>query len=574
MNKLFRINIFDMKGLRILSNRIPEPDHIHGEEKINRYDEVAPILKGETRELIIGLKNAEFSNEERFAVAVPRSFNRGAIVVNLDAASFLEFRKNIGIGKILQTMTKHHGIEYIILQDTIGILAASETIDTIDALVDSDFLKQALGRDSVYSRLLELSGTEIYEVVKRFEMDDEVIGIYRLGVSLDDVRNVEDRMLRRLIIISAILAAISIIVLSIIFTTQNLKTVSDEYKKFKTLASSVLENMSEPVIVTDNKKIITLFNKAAEQQFRINRNEAVGKNILNFRENILSLIPAHFSLNNKEPKYFEKEILINQTPKYLLFSLSYIVGEAKDAESFIIVIKDLTEIKHLEEEASKNEKLMAMGELASGVAHEIRNPINSIGMIAQRLNLEFTPSSNKSEYEDITNVLRNEVDRINRIVSQFLNYAKPLTLKLQDIDLKKFFDEIKYLFEGQAKLKNINFIIQSDESKNFRFDPDLIKQALMNIVQNALDAINKNGYLKLYYYQHIDNLVIEIKDNGRGIPGDIQRRIFDLYYTTKKEGNGLGLSIAQKIIAQHNGSIRLTSNVNEGTTFKIILPQQ
>lgn len=574
MNKLFRINIFDKRGFRVLSNRIPEPGHIHGEENINRYDEIAPILKGETGELIIGLKNAEFSDEERFAVAVSRAFNKGAIVVNLDAESFLEFRKKIGIGKILQGMSKHQGIEYIVLQDSIGILAASETIDTIDAIGNSEFLKQALGKDSVYSRILELSGTEVFEAVKRFVIGDEVIGIYRLGVSLDDIRNVEDRMLRRLIIISAILAAITIIVLSIIFTTQNLKTVSDEYKKFKTLASSVLENMSEPVIVTDKDKVITLFNKSAEHLFKINQEQITGVDIFSFKENVLKLEPEYFSLKQDEPKYFEKEILIDGVRRYLLLSLSFITGEEKKPESFIIVIKDLTEIKTLEEEASKNEKLLAMGVLASGVAHEIRNPINAIGMIAQRLNREFTPSSNKSEYDDITNVLRNEVDRVNRIISQFLNYAKPLTLKLQDIDLKKFFDEIKYLFEEQAKLKKVNFIIQNDGLKKFRFDPDLFKQALMNIIQNAFDAVNENGSVILDYHHQADKIIIEVKDNGTGIPDDVQRRIFDLYYTTKKEGNGLGLSIAQKIIAQHNGSIRLTSNVNKGTNFKIILPQQ
>ena len=222
-NNLYRINIFDSKGNRILSNRIPEPGHIHGEETINRFKELEPVLNGEVDELIIGLKTAEFAEEERFAVAVARSNNKGAIVVNMDAKEFLEFRKKIGIGVILQQMSKHHGIEYIILQDSIGVIAASEKIDTVEAINDSDFLIPALSSDSVFARTTNHIGHEVYEVTKRFSLDDEIIGIYRLGVSLEDIRNVEDRMLRRLIIISLILAAISIIVLSIIFTTQNLK---------------------------------------------------------------------------------------------------------------------------------------------------------------------------------------------------------------------------------------------------------------------------------------------------------------------------------------------------------------
>ncbi|HSL90688.1 MAG TPA: hypothetical protein VK870_15400, partial [Ignavibacteriaceae bacterium] len=231
-NNLFRINIFDQNGNRILTNRVPEPDHEYGEENINRADRLAPILSGETDELVIGLKHAEFIEGERFAVAVARSKNRGAIVVNIDAEEFLEFRKRIGIGKILQEMTKHHGIEYIVLQDTLGILAASEKIDTLEAIPGSDFLMNALSTDSTFSRVTDFASDEVYEVAKQFVFDGEIVGIYRIGISLEDVRSVESIMIRRLIIISLILAAISIIVLSIIFTTQNLQTVSEEYKKF------------------------------------------------------------------------------------------------------------------------------------------------------------------------------------------------------------------------------------------------------------------------------------------------------------------------------------------------------
>lgn len=103
-------------------------------------------------------------------------------------------------------------------------------------------------------------------------------------------------------------------------------------------------------------------------------------------------------------------------------------------------------------------------------------------------------------------------------------------------------------------------------------DADLIKQSLMNIIQNAFDAVNNNGEVRLGYFKSDNNFIIEISDNGIGIPPEQQKKIFDLYYTTKKDGNGLGLSIAQKIIHQHNGSIILKSNPNQGTTFKIILP--
>ncbi len=571
-NNLYRINIFDSRGNRVLTNRIPEPGHLHGEEKINRYTELSAILNNETDELIIGLKTAEFTDEERFAVAIARSYNRGAIVINMDAKDFLEFRKKIGIGIILQQMSAHHGIEYIMLQDTIGILAASEKIDTVESITDSDFLIPALTSDSVFSRTTFHTGHEVYEVTKRFSFDDEFFGLYRLGISLEDIKNVEKRMLRRMILISLILAAISIIVLSIIFTTQNLKSISNEYDKFKTLTSSVLENMSEAVIVLDNENRITLFNKSAENLFKIKSENVLQNNISTIANGVLNFLQVE-DLNNTISS-FEKEINFNGEQKHFSLSISPLVDPDTNQTKYTVVIKDLTETKRLEEDAKRNEKLSAMGELASGVAHEIRNPINAIGMIAQRLNKEFTTTHNENEYLDITQLLRGEVNRINKIITQFLSYAKPIDVNLRPVDIKSYLSEVYKLFEDQAKQKSTNFVLKGTESITINLDADLIKQSLMNILQNAFDASKKDGEVTIKYFRISNNLIIEISDNGIGISTEQQKKIFDLYFTTKKDGNGLGLSISQKIIAQHNGSISVTSKVNSGTTFKIILPIQ
>ncbi|MFZ1518263.1 MAG: ATP-binding protein [Ignavibacteriaceae bacterium] len=571
-NNLYRINIFDSRGNRVLTNRIPEPGHLHGEEKVNRYTELSAILNNEADELIIGLKTAEFTDEERFAVAVARANNKGAIVINMDAKDFLEFRKKIGIGVILQQMSAHHGIEYIILQDTIGILAASEKIDTVESITDSDFLIPALTSDSVFSRTTFHTGYEVYEVTKRFSFDDEFFGLYRLGVSLEDIKNVEDRMLRRMILISLILAAISIIVLSIIFTTQNLKSISNEYDKFKTLTSSVLENMSEAVIVLDNENIVTLFNKSAENLFKIKSENVLQNNISAIANGALNFLQVE-DLNNTISS-FEKEINFNGEQKHFSLSISPLVDPDTNQTKYTVVIKDLTETKRLEEDAKRNEKLSAMGELASGVAHEIRNPINAIGMIAQRLNKEFIPTENHTEYLDITQLLRNEVTRINKIITQFLSYAKPIDINPKPVEIGSYLKDVYKLFESQAKQKSINFILLGAENIILNLDADLIKQSLMNILQNAFDAVKNDGQVVFKYFRLSNNLIIEISDNGIGISTEQQKKIFDLYFTTKKDGNGLGLSISQKIIAQHNGSISVTSKVNSGTTFKIILPIQ
>jgi len=572
-NSLFRINIFNQNGVRVLSNRIPEEDHPHGEGNINRSDELEPILKGDMDEFVIGLKEAEFTEGQRFAVAVARANKKGAIVINLDAEEFLEFRKRIGLGKIIKDISDNPGIEYIVLQDSLGILAASTSVDTISAILSDPFLINAYNSDKIFTRTHKYKNQEVFETVKRLVYDNELIGLFRLGLPLDEVRAVEYRMVRRLIIISLVLAAIGVIILSIIFTTQNLKSVSNEFKKFKTFTSTVLENMGEAVIVVDSEMNITLFNKSSQQLFKKREDEVLQRNISDLSSDISQSLNDYCRNSNEGCVDISIDTSIDEERKYLLLNFTKNKDE-EGKENFIIVINDLTESRRLEEESKRREKLSAMGELASGVAHEIRNPINAIGMIAQRLDKEFKVENESEEYHSITSLLRSEVTRINKIITQFLSYAKPLDIQLKKINSKDFFDDIYRLFSDQAKLKNVELIKLSVASFEMRIDPELIKQSLMNLVQNAIDAVEKNGKVEISYFKKGNDLVIEVMDNGKGIPENMRSKIFDLYYTTKPEGTGLGLSIVQKIIAEHKGTIEIFSEVNNYTKFKITITQK
>ena len=571
-NDLFRINVFDKEGNRILSNRIPTKDHPHPEGIVNRYEELKPILSGQTNVLIIGLKPASYSDEQRFAVAISRALDKGAIVVNLNAQDFLEFRKRIGIGKIVQDISDNPGIEYIALQDSLGILAASSSVKHISAIESDNFLRKAVGIDSTFTRVVSFNNSDVFEVIKSLYFDDEFVGIFRIGLTLDEVRSVESRMIRRVIIISIILAAISIIVLGLIFTNQNLKSLSNEFGGFKSFTNSLLENMKEAVFVIDKNSRITLFNNSARELFEIKKDNLVGEKISELQDCNISFI-LDMITDQQTFRSIEKILTISNAVKYLTINITPNYDFMKNLESYTIVAKDITEAKKLEEQRKRNEKLLAMGELASGVAHEIRNPINSIGMIAQRLAKEFAPSEGKEEYATITNLLKDEVNRINKIITQFLQYAKPIQLQKTSVDLGEFFQDIYQLFTDQAKQKQIDFVVNGDEKSIANIDPELIKQTLLNVIQNAFDAVKASGKVEINYFREYNNIVISVSDNGSGIPVENQSKIFDLYFTSKTDGNGLGLSISQKIISQHKGSIEFTSS-NLGTTFKIILPIQ
>jgi two-component system, NtrC family, sensor histidine kinase HydH len=326
------------------------------------------------------------------------------------------------------------------------------------------------------------------------------------------------------------------------------------------------------VIVVDEQKQITLFNKSSETLFKRKEEEILQKNLSELSEEVAKSLSEYCNNNDEKCTDVSIETPIADEIKYLL--LNFTKNKDEDGkDNFIIVINDVTESRRLEEESKRKEKLSAMGELASGVAHEIRNPINAIGMIAQRLDKEFKVENEKEEYHSITSLLRSEVTRVNKIITQFLSYAKPLDIQLKKVNAKEFFDDIYRLFSDQAKLKGVELIKMSDQSFDMGIDPELIKQAMMNLVQNAIDAIDKNGKVEINYFKKGANLIIEVTDNGKGIPENIKTKIFDLYYTSKPEGTGLGLSIVQKIVAEHNGTIEVFSEVNKYTKFKITIPQ-
>lgn len=570
MNSLFRINILNEKGVRILSNKPTLAEHFKGEGNPSRRPkEINELLSGKLDNVVIGLKESRFAGGQRFAVAVARANKKGAIIINLDAASFLAFRKNIGIGKIVQDIAGNPGIVYIVLQDSEGIIAASKGVAKINSISEDKLLQKALSIDEPFTREFTFKETKVYEVIQQLRYEGENVGVFRIGLAMDEIRNLETRMIRRVVIISFLLAAIAIIVLSIVFTMQNLKSVSTELSKFKTFAGGVLENMGEAVIVVDNNFIITLFNKQAEILFQIPSSEVLNQPLSQCSAELSKELSKNLSLGFSNTFEFSNTIQNTADTKYLSVNISKTDEESK---STTLVIKDLTEARLLEEQKKRNEKLSAMGELASGVAHEIRNPINAIGMIAQRLAREFTPTEGNVEYQDITKVLKDEVDRINKIITQFLNYAKPIELKKRAISAEGFFNDLFLLFNEVVKERQINFDIIKSKDFTMFIDPELMKQTMINLIQNAVDASLPDETVAIEYSEEHTNILIKIIDHGKGISKENLSKIFNLYFTTKKEGNGLGLSIAQKIVAQHNGTINVVSSINRGTIFTITIP--
>ncbi|RPI17726.1 MAG: PAS domain S-box protein [Ignavibacteriae bacterium] len=571
-NNLYRINIFNNDGEKVVSNPHPDTARETGLQKHSPGEFIKPILKGEKDEIIIGFKEARHEKGDRFAVAVKRKNNRdGVIVVNVDAEYILDFQRKTGFDKMINDIGNHEGIEYIVLQDFNGIISSNRDVSGMNNIDNDTFLKHTTESDSINTRYFEFQNKEIFETAKVFFVNGKKLGIFRVGISTKQMQALESRMLRRIIILSIILFLISFISISIIFISQNYKSLSTKYEKIRTYTGNILANMADAVISTDKTGTITIFNKNAELLFGLKQDTISGKKIN-------EVLPEKFHELEKHIKFKKtinnEEISFYRNSKNIITSVSsaFTFDKGGNVDAFTIVIKDITEIKNAEEQSKQREKFAAMGELASGVAHEIRNPLNTISMIAQRYDNEFIPGENKDEYKNITGVLLSETKRVNNIIQQFLRYARPPKINLININSIDFVKDIKKVAEASTGSKQIKLIFVNNDNFDLRIDIDLMKQALINLLNNSMDAVKEGGEINFNMQKYENNAEIVISDNGYGIPGENLSKIFNLYFTTKPNGTGLGLSLVQQIVSQHNGLIKVESIPGTGTKFLITIP--
>ena len=216
-------------------------------------------------------------------------------------------------------------------------------------------------------------------------------------------------------------------------------------------------------------------------------------------------------------------------------------------------------------------KLAAIGGLAAGVAHEIRNPLSSIKGIASYYKSKFEDGS---EDKEMAGVMIEEVDRLSRVISELLEFARPTKLNRKLSDMNELLKHSTRLVEQEAAAKKVDIQLNlTSESIEADVDPDRLTQCFLNLFLNALQAMESGGRLTVSSSTGANgNVAIDIKDNGSGISAEDLSKIFDPYFTTKPKGTGLGLAIVHKIIEAHQGQIKVRSTIGQGTVFSIALP--
>lgn len=240
--------------------------------------------------------------------------------------------------------------------------------------------------------------------------------------------------------------------------------------------------------------------------------------------------------------------------------------------------KNLEELREVQVKLIQTEKLSALGRLTADVAHEIRNPLTSIGGFARRLNKKLQQGSREKEYSDI---VVTEVDRLERILRDVLSFSRETKYNMEYQEINVAIREALHAFYGICKEQSIEIEEKLDISlPEILIDKDQVRQAVNNLLSNAVDVISKGGKLTVITYMEelheVNYIVVEVNDTGPGLPAEALNLIFDPFYTTKEigAGSGLGLSICKKIIDEHNGLIFADSDLGQGTSFKMYFPYQ
>ena len=339
------------------------------------------------------------------------------------------------------------------------------------------------------------------------------------------------------------------------------------------LLETVLDSIDVGILVCDGENNLVLVNKCAQRMLPLNYSEGVLLWSAIRDEKIVEFFKDIF-LNGE--RVIDREMEIEQHGRDRLLSIN-VVPLVKDRRitGSLIYIEDITEKRKGESRLRRAENLASLTTLAAGVAHEIKNPLGSISIHLQLLQKTLAKKNKSSDKttDKYFEVLKEEVNRLNRIVVEFLFAVRPMALELREGDINRLISQIAEFVRYEMEQSNILFLLELDEDlPRLLMDERYMKQAMLNLVTNAMAAMPNGGVLTIAT-NHVENEIrISVCDTGIGMNEKNIAKIFEPYFTTKEMGTGLGLTQVYKIIREHQGEITVDSAPEQGTEFKIILP--
>jgi len=354
------------------------------------------------------------------------------------------------------------------------------------------------------------------------------------------------------------------------------KAVSDE----KILSESIINCSVNGVIISDLTGNILNVNPRAEEILGRSRNEMLRMRIQDiFKFDQAERHKIYRALVHNENIYYFDLNYSRPDGKRLILNLGgfAVIDENKNTLGAVTAITDMTEKKKMDDYLMRVERLAALGRIAAGIAHEIRNPLAGIYMTAQ--NLEREIGEHSAAGNDLQNIMQ-EIDRIEKLIRDVLNLIRPMPLQIEEVDIHQLLLTTMALLKKEMSQKNISLKTELNAARGvLRADSNRLRQVFLNLTLNAIEAIsNRDGLIEVRTDATRGNdgaaswMAIHFKDNGIGIPAGHLDKIFDPFFTTKTVGTGLGLTVSHKIVQDHRGMIEVESEEHRGTTIKVLLP--
>ncbi|MFH1893746.1 MAG: ATP-binding protein [Candidatus Zixiibacteriota bacterium] len=531
------------------------------------------ILMGQVRSASFILDDDNPVIPPQIVLAASRMDEPGAVVVFADYSILERFSTRIGIGSLIQRIGSQPGMEYVFLQSEQGVVFSSRSIGQVLRIEADEFLQEIVLKGGYGSRVIEFEGREVLEVVRPFDAEGLPPGVLRIGLSMAGYEQVTGNFEAQLIAIGAILFIASFLVVVFFLANLNYRTLESMYMKMKTVTGNILDAMQSAVVVTDDSGIITLFNPRAEEMFGYRASDVVGRDYRDVFDGDPLMLDKVGALPDLTIRTEKRVSLADGRQLDLLIAASRVIRDGGGVIGSVSVIYDVTESKKLERSSKRSERLSELGNLAAGVAHEIRNPLNAISIASQRLKSEFSPTSDAKEYGQLVGNIKSEIERLNGIIDQFLALAKTHVARRELCDLSALVREIAELMRPVAETKGIVFELTVEDGLLVEGSADELKKVLINLVKNSIEACIEKDVVRIdANLSSGATATVRVIDTGAGVEMQDREKIFRPYFTTKTNGTGLGLALSHRIVSDHDGTMEYEENPGGGAIFLVTLP--
>jgi PAS domain S-box-containing protein len=349
-----------------------------------------------------------------------------------------------------------------------------------------------------------------------------------------------------------------------------LRILRGESARAQAVTDAVLDGLKDAVIVLDRETVMRRVNPAAEQLLGRTAAELLGRPC---RETPCVHL-GRLADDEILPPVQEIDIRASDgTKRPSLVSVSHVRDAAGQIVGRALVLRDLSHLKQLETQTRRAESVSALGRLAASVAHEVRNPLNSIAVGVQRLRREFRPAERPEEFNRLTSIVGEEIERLDAIVDRFLDLARAPQVSPRRADLAAVVRESMPLL-ARGSPDGVEVVADLEPTPEARFDPTALRQILLNLVRNGVEAVAAQGTIRVATGSNDSRVMLEVSDDGPGIAEQDRERVFEFGFTTKPAGTGMGLPIVQRLIAEMDGTIEIADGPLGGTVVRVFFPRE